>query len=392
MPVKVIWCKFCHQTPPGGDLKPLPQLEAILPDYEHVVCSFDPIESGGFTATFKLRLSAEQEVQKWLEDFQTSSKTTWRILKTYPTIERSRRNKYRVDLRCQRKIHKSGASSKKNTSCPALLYLVLKKESIHQSRRTRPLDPHVQHQLAFHISLRSNHNHELSGPESLQYRDVSKETIQKLEKLFQKGHSPTTALKALKNELRAQMGDAFEAAAADRALCPDIMFCFRLFYKICPHKKKIRKSIGKEKFTGKAKPNGKAKSTANAIFNPQLETDSPDESFEPLRSGMGLQEVSISPAPAQDCSFFTVVDFSSIQTPSLSQSSDTEIRLRGMFECLLQKLKTDQTFEEPVKDMLCSFETMGTDMELISALKTFGRMRKGNSGRSAKRPRIEKNA
>lgn len=346
------------------DLEPLHQLEAILPEYDHSVCSFEPVEGGGFSASLKLHARAEQEVKQWLEDFQTSSKTTWRILKTYPSNDTSKRNnKYRVDLRCQLGGRFSKTPTQKKTFCPALLYLILKKDTFSQKRKSRSSDPHIQHNLNFHIILRSTHNHEINCPESLQYRSVSKETIEKLEKLFAKGHSPSSALKALKNELRAQMGDGFEAAAADYALCPHVSFCFRLYYKIYPHKKRQRK---------------KRSIQAKATFNSPTETeiDSPDEAFEPL-SALELQEDCISPAPPQDCSFFTVMDFSSVQTEALCQSSDTEIRLRGMFEDLLQKMKTDETLEEPVKAMLCSYETMSNDTnKLISALNSFGKMRK----------------
>lgn len=376
MSVRARWCQICHQTPPGVFLQPLPQLEAILPEYEHTVCSFEPVEAGGFNASLKLRIREEQEVQMWLKDFQTSSKITWRILKTHPTIQKSRRTKYRIDFRCQHGGHKRNTSSKKNTFCPALMFLTLKKEIIHQSRRTRPIDPHVLNQLTFHVTLRSTHNHQMNGPECLKYRDVSKETIEKLKTLFEKGHSPSLALKALKNELRAQMGESFEAAAADRALCPDLQFCFRLFYKIYPHKKIQRKN---------------QKATVEARFDPQIGTAPCDKACKPLPNGLELQKICVSSVQAQDCPVFRVIDLRAVQTPSSwRQCSDTENRLRGMFDDLLQKLKTDETFEEPVKAMLCSYETMSTNEELVSALNTFGKRRKGNMGDSAKKARIQK--
>ncbi|KAK7880357.1 hypothetical protein WMY93_033013 [Mugilogobius chulae] len=232
----VTWCQFCRQTPSGdhgstSDLEPLHQLEAILPEYEHIVCSYEHLQEGGFNASLKLKLSTQDEVQEWLEAFQASSKTTWRVQKTYPnTPESIRHNKYRVDLRCQRGGR--NPSSKKNTFCPAVLYLVLKKDTFSQSRKSRSNDPHIQDCLSFHIKIRSTHNHEINCSEALQYRHVSKETIKKIEKLFESGHSPSSALNTLKYDLQEEMGESYVLASADRSVCPDLHFCFRLYYNI----------------------------------------------------------------------------------------------------------------------------------------------------------------
>ncbi|KAK7877711.1 hypothetical protein WMY93_031571, partial [Mugilogobius chulae] len=182
---------------------------------------------GGFNASLKLKLSTQDEVQEWLEAFQASSKTTWRVQKTYPnTPESIRHNKYRVDLRCQRGGR--NPSSKKNTFCPAVLYLVLKKDTFSQSRKSRSNDPHIQDCLSFHIKIRSTHNHEINCSEALQYRHVSKETIKKIEKLFESGHSPSSALNTLKYDLQEEMGESYVLASADRSVCPDLHFCFRM--------------------------------------------------------------------------------------------------------------------------------------------------------------------
>lgn len=47
-----------------------------------------------FRAALKLQMTTEEQVQKWLEDFQKSSALTWRKSRTYP--DSGRYNKYRV--------------------------------------------------------------------------------------------------------------------------------------------------------------------------------------------------------------------------------------------------------------------------------------------------------
>lgn len=63
--------------------------------------------------------------------------------------------------------------------------------------------------------------------EAMRQRDVAPETINKLQTLFQRGHSPSSALNTLKYDLQEEMGDSYIFAAADRSICPDLSFCFR---------------------------------------------------------------------------------------------------------------------------------------------------------------------
>ena len=65
-------------------------------DYSYHVCCFESLgDSNSFRTHLKLRLTREDEVQKWQEDFQASSGLTWRKSKTYPDTGDGS-NKYRV--------------------------------------------------------------------------------------------------------------------------------------------------------------------------------------------------------------------------------------------------------------------------------------------------------
>ena len=61
----------------------------------------------------------------------------------------------------------------------------------------------------------------------MSYRDVAAETINKLQTLFENGHSPSSAFTTLKYDLQEEMGDSYVFAAADHSICPDLSFCFR---------------------------------------------------------------------------------------------------------------------------------------------------------------------
>lgn len=81
--------------------------------------------------------------------------------------------------------------------------------------------------LFFHINLRNEHNHHVSHADAVMRREVSGETIEKLKKLFESGHTPSSALRELKYNLQVEEQDNVYAAA-DRSVCPDVQFCYRL--------------------------------------------------------------------------------------------------------------------------------------------------------------------
>lgn len=87
---------MCFITWPFAWQKILP------PGYIHLLCHHELLEMSGdvenFRAALKLQLITEEQVQRWLEDFQKTSALTWRKSRTYP--DSGRYNKYRVGTSC----------------------------------------------------------------------------------------------------------------------------------------------------------------------------------------------------------------------------------------------------------------------------------------------------
>ena len=77
------------------------------------------------------------------------------------------------------------------------------------------------------VSICSDHNHNIKVAEALSYRDVGDKAREKLIKLFEAGHSPSSALDLLKRDLQEEHGDNYLVAAANRELCPTLEFCYR---------------------------------------------------------------------------------------------------------------------------------------------------------------------
>lgn len=89
-------------------------------------------------------------------------------------------------------------------------------------------DPHTKDGYFFNVNLKHEHNHRLSCADAMKKRDVSGETIDKLKTLFESGHSPSSALDTIKYDLQEEEGGNHLFASADRSICPDVQFCYRL--------------------------------------------------------------------------------------------------------------------------------------------------------------------
>ncbi|KAK8373151.1 hypothetical protein O3P69_012322 [Scylla paramamosain] len=72
----------------------------------------------------------------------------------------------------------------------------------------------------------------INSADALKHRDVSEDTIEIFKNLYAKGHSPASALNTHKLDMQLQHEKDYVYEAADRANCPDIQFCHRLYRKI----------------------------------------------------------------------------------------------------------------------------------------------------------------
>ncbi|KAK7866240.1 hypothetical protein R5R35_004065 [Gryllus longicercus] len=82
------------------------------------------------------------------------------------------------------------------------------------------------------IDLDYIHNHPVGNyADVLRFRPVSDETKEKLIFLYDKGYSPVSALKHVKQSLEEENPEKFDQLLADRYHCPDYQFCYRLFMK-----------------------------------------------------------------------------------------------------------------------------------------------------------------
>ncbi|KAJ8247335.1 hypothetical protein GJAV_G00245120 [Gymnothorax javanicus] len=97
--------------------------------------------------------------------------------------------------------------------------------------RAKTQDLHLP-KFAMVVNLEFTHNHGLNTADALKHRNVSEETVAASKGLYAKGHSPSSALNSFKMDLQTEHGPEYVLKAADRATCPDLQFCHRLYRKV----------------------------------------------------------------------------------------------------------------------------------------------------------------
>ncbi|TRY96819.1 hypothetical protein DNTS_015398 [Danionella cerebrum] len=336
-------------------------VEKILPPgYSHLLCHHERLEPAGdmenFRAVLKLQITTQEQVQKWLEDFQKTSALTWRKSRTYP--DSGRYNTYRVDLRCHHKTYSASSKRTKNTNCPATMFLVLKR--FMSERKSRSGNPHIVEGYFLNVNLRNEHNHGLHTADVMRWRDVSNDTIEKLQQLYRSGHSPSSALKTIKYNLQEVEGENYLYACADRAVCPDLQFCYRLYYKLFP----------------------------KTLTEPE-EKDISEELFRPLELEQSWEMTAVTDAPAAYTEdVVTEAALPIISTEAQHFTEETEPgpsaaeevvesldgQLDEIFGVLKRKLNEDASFTSPIRAFVSNFYQIKTDTALQSSLFCFGKV------------------
>ncbi|KAK2829475.1 hypothetical protein Q7C36_017465 [Tachysurus vachellii] len=224
-----------HCVNPEINLSLYPALKNWLPcNHEYHICDYKTIRQTqdhvDFSATMRMSISTIEEVQQWVKD----STITWRIDRTRPP--KGQRVIFKVDYRCHhntkpRNTMEPSGRRTKNTNCPAKMSITLHRPQGSNGRQCRSTDPHMPGFPTL-VHITNEHNHNLHVPDALRYKDVGPEAILKLKKLFEVGHTPSTALDVLKYDLQLELGEDYAYASADRSICPDIQFCYRLYHQV----------------------------------------------------------------------------------------------------------------------------------------------------------------
>lgn len=221
-------------------------ITAMLPgnyDYKLLkIIKYENTES--FHCTFKIKLSNEEAVRKWLAAYSEKTKETM----VYECCKSGKGERVvkKFYLRCQHKQRQTGKHSKsdrvlktthkshnnKHTNCPAQIIATL-------------LAPRKNHHgFCTDIVLKHNHNHLVHVADALRFRRMSQATIDKYYDLFRQGHSPSTA--HLEYETNIMYCDE-PHLIADRSTNPKVSDVYNLFNKW--RKCNVGVRTGKQLFT-----------------------------------------------------------------------------------------------------------------------------------------------
>lgn len=80
--------------------------------------------------------------------------------------------------------------------------------------------------------MKQTHNHRVMIAEALRHRPVSDDVRLQFIELFKSGLTPPQALAKHQMALKECYGDQYSEVVVDRFLCPDIHWCYRLYYKL----------------------------------------------------------------------------------------------------------------------------------------------------------------
>jgi len=86
------------------------------------------------------------------------------------------------------------------------------------------------------IVIKQHHNHPVHAAEVLRRRRPTETVKKKFVEIFQKGHSPLSALECHKFHLKTEHGEDHYVAAADGSICPSNLWVYKLYKKLCIEK------------------------------------------------------------------------------------------------------------------------------------------------------------
>ncbi|XP_047472057.1 uncharacterized protein LOC125027184 [Penaeus chinensis] len=237
--------KALHPNLSVTDVRNFPFLKKILPpEYDYYVEAYKEYEGHEeekrFSANFRISRSeaTKDSMRRWLEKFCSHSLTTYRIERTYPT--ETKWFTYRVDLRCQHNTkptsHKRVRTPhKKHTACPAKMTIKIRQDRLSRRKSSElHLKTHPVEVMLYHL-----HNHLTQRRYALQFRDPDSALVKKFRMMYHAGYKPATALKIHKRDIHMEYEDDSCAALEDRALCPDVNWCYRQYYLTCKGEKSL---------------------------------------------------------------------------------------------------------------------------------------------------------
>ncbi|CAG8545287.1 5973_t:CDS:2, partial [Scutellospora calospora] len=205
----------------GSDL--MGPLAEILPtNYSYIINEFHEIDPlitdeniviNQIISLFYVNINSAERAYMWLEEFHEKTKTTMRQTRGHILKVKDKQGK-------GVQVKKPHSERLRNTGCLATIGFRIEKRYLERSH-------------ALEVSLHFTHNHVPKSAISLSFRPVNIQTEEKYLKLFQCGHTPSTARYEYEEKLHllADNEEHLATILADRALNPDSGYIINLYKK-----------------------------------------------------------------------------------------------------------------------------------------------------------------
>lgn len=199
----------------------------LSPHYNYRVESFNVIDDNTeiltekkFEAKLSVNIHTVEETNVFLKDCYEQTNTLFNKEKP----DRQLKTCFSGKRKCHHKVTKlfdkvknqirPDRSAGKNTECPSLINFKLTDAIPHEHSENCEI-------FSLEITILWSHNHNIEAASAYKFLNVSEESKLEFQKLFDEGHTPSSAHRSVKTRLMSQYPNNYVHILSDRSVFPD---------------------------------------------------------------------------------------------------------------------------------------------------------------------------
>lgn len=223
------------------------------------------------------------------------------------------------------------------------------------------------------MTARHKHNHVVDAVEALRFRDPTDAVKLKFLELFKSHRSPAKALKLYKEDLQQENKDNYFNFIADRSICPDAQWVYRLYYST------LKKGLNSDKRVNKDGIDCTPISTSI-----QISPDTPE-----------IDQTCLSDEHTSETEQTCLSNKHTLETEQsyLSKKSvtieDCEQKLSGVLNSIKLHLQRNPViFADAINKFCSTYRSLKCERSKVSALYSFGQQKSYSPLRANRRTTI----
>lgn len=249
------------------------------------------------------------------------------------------------------------------------------------------------------MTARHKHNHVVDAVEALRFRDPTDAVKLKFLELFKSHRSPAKALKLYKEDLQQENKDNYFNVIADRSICPDAQWVYRLYYST------LKKGLNSDKHVNKVGIDCTPISTSIQISpdTPEIDqtclsnkhTPETDQTCLSYEHTSEPEKTCLSNEHAMETEQTCLSNKHTLETEQscLSKRSviieDCEQKLSGVLNSIKLHLQRNPViFADAINKFCSTYRSLKCERSKVSALYSFGRQKSYSPLRANRRTTI----